>query len=77
MGLDGVSLRYFNIFGPRQDPSSPYSGVISIFRQRMAARPAPIIYGDGSQTRDFTYVANVVAANSRLCSIRSRSGEGL
>jgi UDP-glucose 4-epimerase len=63
MGLDGVSLRYFNIFGPRQDPSSPYSGVISIFAQRMAGGQPPIIYGDGSQTRDFTYVANVVAAN--------------
>ena len=63
MGLDGVSLRYFNVFGPRQDPSSPYSGVISIFAQRMAQSQPPIIYGDGTQTRDFTYVANVVAAN--------------
>ena len=63
MGLDSVSLRYFNIFGPRQDPSSPYSGVISIFSQRMAQGQPPIIYGDGMQTRDFTYVANVVAAN--------------
>jgi UDP-glucose 4-epimerase len=63
MGLDGVSLRYFNIFGPRQDPSSPYSGVISVFAQRMARGQPPIIYGDGTQTRDFTYVANVVAAN--------------
>jgi nucleoside-diphosphate-sugar epimerase len=63
MGLDGVSLRYFNIFGPRQDPSSPYSGVISIFSQQMARGQRPIIYGDGCQTRDFTYVDNVVAAN--------------
>lgn len=63
MGLDGVSLRYFNIFGPRQDPSSPYSGVISIFAEKMAQGIRPIIYGDGMQTRDFTYVANVVAAN--------------
>ena len=63
MGLDGVSLRYFNIFGPRQDPSSPYSGVISIFGERMAQGQSPIIYGDGTQTRDFTYVANAVAAN--------------
>ncbi|MDR3636809.1 MAG: SDR family oxidoreductase [Isosphaeraceae bacterium] len=63
MGLDGVSLRYFNVFGPRQDPSSPYSGVISIFAQRMAAGQRPVIYGDGKQTRDFTYVANAVAAN--------------
>jgi UDP-glucose 4-epimerase len=63
MGLDGVSLRYFNIFGPRQDPSSPYSGVISIFAQKMAQGLRPTIHGDGTQTRDFTYVANVVAAN--------------
>ena len=63
MGLDGVSLRYFNIFGPRQDPSSPYSGVISLFIRFMSQGQRPTIYGDGSQTRDFTYVANVVAAN--------------
>jgi len=63
MGLDGVSLRYFNIFGPRQDPSSPYSGVISLFIKSMTQGLRPTIYGDGEQTRDFTYVANVVAAN--------------
>jgi UDP-glucose 4-epimerase len=63
MGLDGVSLRYFNIFGPRQDPSSPYSGVISLFIKAMSQGVRPKIYGDGSQTRDFTYVANAVAAN--------------
>jgi len=63
MGLDGVSLRYFNVFGPRQDPSSPYSGVISIFARRLAEGKCPVIYGDGQQTRDFTYVDNVVAAN--------------
>ncbi len=63
MGLDGVSLRYFNVFGPRQDPSSPYSGVISIFARRMAEGHRPVIYGDGQQTRDFTFVDNVVAAN--------------
>jgi UDP-glucose 4-epimerase len=63
MGLDGVSLRYFNVFGPRQDPSSPYSGVISAFVMRMSRGERPTIYGDGTQTRDFTYVANVVAAN--------------
>jgi UDP-glucose 4-epimerase len=63
MGLDGVSLRYFNIFGPRQDPSSLYSGVISIFLKRMSQGQRPTIYGDGTQTRDFTYVANAVAAN--------------
>jgi len=63
MGLDGVSLRYFNIFGPRQDPSSPYSGVISLFIKAMSQGERPRIYGDGSQTRDFTFVANAVAAN--------------
>jgi UDP-glucose 4-epimerase len=63
MGVDGVSLRYFNIFGPRQDPSSPYSGVISVFAKRMKQGERPVIFGDGSQTRDFTYVANAVAAN--------------
>lgn len=63
MGLDGVSLRYFNIFGPRQDPSSPYSGVISLFTRLMTQGLRPTIHGDGGQTRDFTYVANAVAAN--------------
>jgi UDP-glucose 4-epimerase len=63
MGLDGVSLRYFNIFGPRQDPSSPYSGVISLFSKAMSEGRRPIIYGDGHQTRDFTYVDNAVSAN--------------
>jgi UDP-glucose 4-epimerase len=63
MGLDGASLRYFNIFGPRQDPSSPYSGVISLFIKSMTQGLRPTIYGDGEQTRDFTYIANVVAAN--------------
>jgi len=63
MGLDAVSLRYFNIFGPRQDPSSPYSGVISVFIKNMSQGKRPTIYGDGTQSRDFTYVANAVAAN--------------
>ena len=63
MGLDGVSLRYFNVFGPRQDPSSPYSGVISLFSKAMREGRRPVIHGDGRQTRDFTYVSNVVAAN--------------
>jgi UDP-glucose 4-epimerase len=65
MGVDGACLRYFNIFGPRQDPSSPYSGVISIFFKKMMAGERPMIYGDGGQTRDFTFVANVVDANLR------------
>src|SRR4051812_28629997 len=63
IGLDGVSLRYFNVFGPRQDPSSPYSGVISLFSKAMREGRRPLIYGDGHQTRDFTYIDNVVAAN--------------
>lgn len=63
MGLDGVSLRYFNVFGPRQDPSSPYSGVISRFAEFMTQGRRPTIYGDGGQTRDFTFVENAVHAN--------------
>lgn len=62
-GLETVCLRYFNVFGPRQDPSSPYSGVISIFMNKAAAGEAPTIYGDGDQTRDFIYVKDVVRAN--------------
>lgn len=62
-GLETVCLRYFNVFGPRQDPSSPYSGVISIFMTRAVAGQAPTIYGDGRQTRDFIYVKDVVRAN--------------
>ena len=59
-GLETVSIRYFNVFGPRQDPSSPYSGVISRFIAALQQRERPTIYGDGEQTRDFTYVDNVV-----------------
>jgi UDP-N-acetylglucosamine/UDP-N-acetyl-alpha-D-glucosaminouronate 4-epimerase len=62
-GLETISLRYFNVFGPRQDPSSPYSGVISQFVDLLSKGQRPIIYGDGEQTRDFTYVSNVVEAN--------------
>ncbi len=59
-GLDAVSLRYFNVYGPRQDPSSPYSGVISIFLKAVLERRPPTIFGDGEQSRDFTYVEDVV-----------------
>ena len=59
-GLETVSTRYFNVFGPRQDPSSPYSGVISLFVRAALDGTAPTIHGDGEQTRDFTYVANTV-----------------
>jgi len=59
-GLETVSTRYFNVFGPRQDPSSPYSGVISLFIRALADGTVPTVHGDGGQTRDFTYVANTV-----------------
>ena len=59
-GLETVAIRYFNVFGPRQDPSSPYSGVISVFATALLENRPPTIYGDGNQTRDFTFVANVV-----------------
>jgi len=62
-GLETVSLRYFNVFGPRQDPSSQYSGVLSRFITAMLDGERPVIFGDGEQSRDFTYVANVVRAN--------------
>jgi UDP-glucose 4-epimerase len=55
-----VTTRYFNVFGPRQDPGSPYSGVISLFIKALSEGTRPVIYGDGGQTRDFTYVTNVV-----------------
>jgi len=71
--LETVSLRYFNVFGPRQDPSSPYSGVISKFITSLLAGEAPMIYGDGEQSRDFTYVSNVVDANLRA----AESGEAV
>lgn len=64
-GLETVALRYFNVFGPRQDPTSPYSGVISKFVTCLLNNEAPTIFGDGEQSRDFTYIANVVDANLR------------
>lgn len=62
-GLETVGLRYFNVFGPRQDPDSPYSAVIPIFVTRLLSGKPPIVYGDGLQSRDFTFVANVVKGN--------------
>jgi nucleoside-diphosphate-sugar epimerase len=62
-GLTTVSLRYFNVFGPRQDPSSPYSGVISVFLDRLLKKQPVVIHGTGEQTRDFVYVADVAQAN--------------
>ena len=66
-GFETVTIRYFNVFGPRQDPSSPYSGVISLFISALCDGRRPTIYGDGEQTRDFTYVANVVDGVLRAC----------
>jgi nucleoside-diphosphate-sugar epimerase len=73
-GVETVALRYFNIFGPRQDPSSPYSGVISRFVQSLLSGLPLVIYGDGEQSRDFTYVANVVDANLRAADSATASG---
>jgi nucleoside-diphosphate-sugar epimerase len=74
-GLETVSIRYFNVFGPRQDPGSPYSGVISLFITKLLAGERPKIYGDGGQTRDFTYVANVVDGVLRACTADGASGQ--
>lgn len=74
-GLETVSLRYFNVFGPRQDPTSQYAAVIPIFCTRMLKGEKPIVFGDGEQTRDFTYVANVVQANIRAALAEDGAGE--
>jgi UDP-glucose 4-epimerase len=74
-GLETVTIRYFNVFGPRQDPGSPYSGVISLFSTALLEGRQPVIYGDGEQTRDFTYVANVVDGVLRACTAAEASGE--
>ena len=74
-GLETVSIRYFNVFGPRQDPTSPYSGVISVFATALIENRPPKIYGNGEQTRDFTYIANVVDGVLRACEAPKASGE--
>ena len=74
-GLETVSIRYFNVFGPRQDPSSPYSGVISVFATALLENRSPTIFGDGEQTRDFTYVDNVVDGVLRACEASGASGQ--
>lgn len=76
-GLPTVSLRYFNVFGPRQDPASEYAAVIPKFITAMLKGESPIIYGDGLQSRDFTYVANVVAANLLACESERAVGQAL
>ena len=75
--IETLSLRYFNVFGPRQDPSSMYSGVISRFINALMKDEKPVIYGDGEQTRDFTYVANVVDANIRAAQTTMGIGQVL
>jgi UDP-N-acetylglucosamine/UDP-N-acetyl-alpha-D-glucosaminouronate 4-epimerase len=74
-GLENVSLRYFNIFGPKQDPSSPYSGVLAKFCTAFLEDGQPVIFGDGEQTRDFTYVENAVRANLLACEAPNVSGK--
>lgn len=73
-GLETVCLRYFNVFGPRQDPTSPYSGVISKFITSLLTGQTPVIFGDGEQSRDFTYVDNVVQANLKAAESSEASG---
>jgi nucleoside-diphosphate-sugar epimerase len=73
-GLENVSLRYFNVFGPRQDPGSPYSGVLSRFCAALLNGQPPTVYGDGEQSRDFTYVSNVVDATLRAAETPGVSG---
>jgi nucleoside-diphosphate-sugar epimerase len=74
-GLETLSLRYFNVFGPRQDPSSQYSGVISRFISDLLSNQTPVIYGDGEQSRDFTYIDNVVDANLKAAETTKGIGE--
>lgn len=69
-GLETVSLRFFNVYGPRQDPSSPYSGVLSLFNKALLERRSPTIFGDGEQSRDFTYVSDV----AELCIKAAQAG---
>jgi len=74
-GLENVALRYFNVFGPRQDPSSPYSGVLAKFCTAYLEEGQPVIFGDGEQTRDFTYVENAVQANLLALEAPNASGK--
>jgi nucleoside-diphosphate-sugar epimerase len=75
-GLETVSLRYFNVFGPRQDPTSPYSGVLAKFTTQMLRGEQPTIFGDGQQSRDFTFVQNVVNANFLACEAPAKDVAG-
>jgi nucleoside-diphosphate-sugar epimerase len=73
-GLENACVRYFNVFGPRQDPSSQYSGVLSRFMLAVIKNEAPVVYGDGEQSRDFTYIENVVDETLRACEAPGASG---
>lgn len=73
-GLETVSIRYFNVYGPRQDPSSPYSGVLSLFMKAILERQSPIIFGDGEQSRDFTFVEDVAELNWKAAHAAGVSG---
>jgi UDP-glucose 4-epimerase len=75
--METLTLRYFNVFGPRQDPGSPYSGVISLFITALLDGRVPVLYGDGKQSRDFTYVANVVDANLRALTAKGLRGQAV
>lgn len=74
-GLETVSLRYFNIFGPRQDPNSQYSAVIPLFIKAVHEGKRPVVFGDGEQSRDFTYIANAVSANLKACTAPGAPGK--
>ena len=74
-GIEFVALRYFNVFGPRQDPGSPYSGVLSIFNAALLNGTQPTVYGDGEQSRDFVYVGNVVEANLLAAEAKGAAGQ--
>ena len=76
-GMENLTLRYFNVFGPRQDASSPYSGVISLFVTALLEGRVPVIFGDGKQSRDFTYVTNVVDANLRALKAKGLEGQAV
>jgi len=76
-GLEAVPLRFFNIFGPRQNPHSPYTGVLSKFIVAYLESQTPVIFGDGEQSRDFTYVANVVDAVLRACTAPNAPGQAI
>ena len=74
-GMETLAIRYFNVFGPRQDPKGAYAAVIPIFANSLLDGKAPIIHGDGEQSRDFTFIDNVVSANLKALSAKRLSGE--